>query len=109
MLSWIRLLKIAFSNLFVHKLRSVFTVIGIIFGTGAAVATLAKNISKRGRQTFESRRADQISAFREGIAFIERVMSLSVFPNLSEKIQKDFAAALSRERRGLESWQNAKE
>ncbi|MBI4402536.1 MAG: ABC transporter permease [Deltaproteobacteria bacterium] len=43
MLSWIGLFKVALSNLVVHKLRSALTVLGIIFGTGAVIATLASN------------------------------------------------------------------
>ncbi|MBI1860206.1 MAG: ABC transporter permease [Deltaproteobacteria bacterium] len=39
----IGLVKLAFANLQINKLRSVLTVIGMIFGTGAVIATLSSN------------------------------------------------------------------
>lgn len=43
MRNWLGLAKLAFSNLKINKLRSILTVFGMMFGTGAVIATLSSN------------------------------------------------------------------
>ncbi len=43
MLFWLGLLRLAFANLRINKLRSALTVLGMVFGTGAVIATLSSS------------------------------------------------------------------
>lgn len=43
MTAFFGLIKLSFANLRINKLRSVLTVVGMIFGTGAVIATLSSN------------------------------------------------------------------
>lgn len=78
MVSVVSLFKLAATNLWVNKVRSLLTISGMIFGTAAVIATLS---SSEGAQRFvqkqlESLGANIITVHSEQTAFVEQEVQL---------------------------------
>lgn len=74
MVIWFGLLRLAFANLNVHRLRSALTVLSMVFGTGAVIATLSSQagaakyvrdeLEKMGTNVIKIRSRDQNARFK---------------------------------------------